>query len=120
MKHTEEKILLLKVYYETRRGVGHTSALVNGIANTDPIVLGRDLDDLRNTSRMAGKVLYPSVSWVTFPKGMYGQNRPLVVTETALVQILGEVLEELKQSRAENYILKEMLRAAYNWRNDEE
>lgn len=111
MKNTEEKILLLKIYYETRRQVGHTSALVKGIMNTDPIVLGRDADDLRNASRMAQKVLYPSVSWETFPDGMYGQNRPLVITETALVQILGEVLVELKQARAETFILKEMLHA---------
>jgi hypothetical protein len=120
-KRTEEKLTLLRLYFTSRRGVGHTSALVKGIANTERLlVLASDISEIRYIARMAQRMLIPPVTWENFPDGMYGESRPLVITEQALVQILGDALEELKQSRAENYILKDMLRASYNWRNDEE
>ena len=115
MSKVEEKMTLLKLYFDNRRGVGHTLALVRGIANSDAMVMGQNMDDLRHVSRLSQKIFVPAVAWEDdrFVDLIALQGRPLVVTETALIGIMSDAMKELQQARSEIHILKEMLHVAY-------
>lgn len=115
MKTVEEKITLLRLYFLTRRGVGHSSALVNGIANMDSVILARDFDDLKYMSRMSRKMFVPAITWTDDRfMDITATDKPLVITDAAIVQILGEVLDELKFVRGELQIAWEILHAMWS------
>jgi len=99
------KIEAIKDYFETRRGCGHTFAMVNGVLNTYCVTVV-----VHNHS--FGKVLQRMcqrevdfVTWDNLDK-LHGSNNALVIDNEAMFQILGDALELIRQLRGENSRLK--------------
>jgi len=103
MQDKAEKIALLKTYFDTRRG--HTFAMVNGIANTENVlVLVHSQNYGKDIQRMCQKKI-TFVSWDNLDR-LKGSNNALVIDNAAMSQILGDALEMLRELRAENSLLK--------------
>ncbi len=105
MQDKVEKIALLKTYFDTRRGRGHTFAMVNGVANTENVtVIVHSQNYGKDIQRMCQKRIN-LVSWDNLDK-LRGSNNALVIDNAAMSQILGDALEMLRELRAENSRLK--------------
>ena len=109
MQDKAEKIVLLKTYLDTRRGRGHTFAMVNGVANTENVtVIVHNQSYGKDIQRMCQKRIN-LVSWDDLDK-LRGSNNALVIDNAAMSQILGDALEMLRELRAENSLLKAGIR----------
>jgi hypothetical protein len=109
MQNKDEKIALLKTYFDTRRGRGHTFAMVNGVANTENVtVVVHNLNYGKDIQRMCQKKIN-LVSWDNL-EGLRNSNNALVIDNAAISQILGDALDMLRDLRAENSRLRDKLR----------
>ena len=109
MQDKAEKIALLKTYLDTRRGRGHTFAMVNGVANTENVtVIVHNQNYGKDIQRMCQKRIN-LVSWDDLYK-LRGSNNALVIDNAAMSKILGDALEMLRELRAENSLLKAGIR----------
>jgi hypothetical protein len=103
----EERLILLKTYLDTRRGVGHTLARVKGLNEMpNAIVLVSSPNEGRHIENMARQRLR-TFTWDNHDlfKTLMGSDRPLVIDNGALSAILKDALDLLRQARQENYVL---------------
>ena len=101
----DEKLAVLKMYFDTRRGRGHTHAMVEGAANVENVsVLVHSMRYGKDIERLCGKKI-TIITWESL-EGLCGSNNALVIDNSAMSQILGDALEELRKLRSENSILK--------------
>jgi len=107
MNNAEEKIAFLVAYYSTRRGVGHTLALTQGLIRTDDVVvIVADLDDKRYMEQQTGKKL-KTVLLDDMHMGLRGSYSPLIISDHATTVLLHGILETLKEYRSEVYEWKD-------------
>lgn len=103
---TANKISWLRAYIDTRRGVGHTFTMVNGVRNND---VGAVVLVVSQTHANQFKKECPKetrfVAWDDLDK-IKGLSKPLAVDNFTLSQILGDVLDAFNQLREENEQLK--------------
>lgn len=105
---TAEKIARLKVYYSTRRGVGHTRAMILGAANTERvIVLAHNMrhgEDIKDRCRNAKIITWDRLD------GLNGESSPLLIDHWALMEILSDAQKMLGELQEENTKLVSALR----------
>ena len=111
--HKEERLILLKTYLDTRRGVGHTLARVKGL-NEMPgaMVLVSSPNEGKNIENLARQRLR-TFTWdnAEMFKTLMGSDSPLVIDNGALSEILRDALDLLRQARQENYVLIDEIRS---------
>lgn len=77
----------LLAYFSSRRRVGHTTAMLEGVKNSDCIVLVSS-ENIANSL----KKLYPNTKFITEGtlenNGLDGYNKPLLIDHTVLIDIL--------------------------------
>lgn len=106
--NTEEKLNWLKLYFTTRRGVGHTYTMIHGVkSNKDNCaVLVRNSIESNAVYREVGGKGFPIFSWDGDGiERMRGLRQALVIDNNAMISILGDALEEIRKLRVENAIL---------------
>jgi hypothetical protein len=109
---TEEKLNWLKLYFDTRRAVGHSYTMINGVkGNIDKCaVMVRHQAESRYLFSMAG-AKFRTFSWDD-PYGvekLRGLKCALVIDNNAMISILGDALEEIRRLRAENVLLNSVV-----------
>ena len=109
MQDEAGKISLLKTYFDTRRGSGHTLAMVNGIANMENVTVivhnhryGKDIQ------RICGRRVN-FISWDEIDK-LRGSSNALVIDNSGMSLILGDALEMRRKLMVENLLLKEYIK----------
>jgi hypothetical protein len=106
---TAEKLALLKMYFDTRRGAGHTRAMIQGAINAKDVIIlshnhryGHDLQRGCRHARI--------ISWEDGLGDLKGRGGPLVIDNAAMAVVLGDVLDMLKELQVENALIKRQLR----------
>ena len=114
----EERLMMLKLYLDTRRGVGHTYAQVKGIENIpNTVVVVTHPHEARHIENLARKRI-KYITWDNLDLTLLrGQDVPLVVDNHALSQIIGDALDLLRQARQDNYVLIDEIRSLRNERS---
>lgn len=101
----EEKLVLLKAYYDTRRGVGHTTVMMKGVVGSQHAIVlahtARYAEDLRNIYGRETQI----VTWDALDR-LLGRRDALVIDNAAMITILGDALEVMRKLRSENSILR--------------
>lgn len=101
MQDKLERIALLKAYLETRRGRGHTFAMVHGVANTENVtVIACNQSHVKHIQGMCQKKIN-FVPWNNL-EGLRGSDNAIAIDNAAMAQILGDALEAVREMRAEN------------------
>ena len=102
MKDIREILLDLAQYYRATRGVGHTRTLVHGIANSEePVIImsGTEVHakDIANQSGNP-KSGYGYHEWASYAdtNKLLGVRSPLAIDHWAIMELIGEILPELK------------------------
>ena len=102
----EQKLLMLKLYFDTRRQEGHTLAMVKGAENIQATVIVREPFHSDYIERMANRKRWIRyVSWDRFD--LHGLRGPLVIDNAAMSEILGDALDLLREARKENHLLRD-------------
>lgn len=107
--NTLERISIIKTYFDTRRGAGHTAALVDGISRAKDVIFlvstKRYADSFHG--RLGKNVRVSPVSDLDILRGSFSA---LVIDNSALVELLGDALAELGILRRENFELREAIK----------
>jgi hypothetical protein len=113
--HNLERLAILKTYFDTRRGCGHTFAMMNGVVNTDPspVILVHSASYAQDLQKFSPKRMLRTVSWDGLER-LKGLNSALVIDNAAMSNILGDALEEIRKLRAENSLLRADALGIYN------
>ncbi len=105
----EQKLLMLKLYFDTRRHEGHTLAMVKGTENIQATVIVREPFHSDYIERMSNRKRWVRyVSWERFD--LHGLRGPLVIDNAAMTAILEDALDLLRNARAENYLLRDEIK----------
>lgn len=104
-----EIINTIKTYLDTRRGVGHTYSLVNGVKNSDTIVLVRHRQNEKEINQMAGKKVN-CISLEQVPYQLRGYNKPLAIDNFALSELLGFTFDIIHEYQEETNLLRSQIR----------
>jgi len=104
---TTEKLNWLKLYFDTRRGLGHTYTMINGVKNNVDkcAVLVRNQSEAKYMFDMAGKG-FRTFSWDGDFDRIRGLRFALVIDNNAMISILEDALDEIRKLRADNTALK--------------
>lgn len=92
----------LRNYYLSTRGVGHTTTVVSGANNTDSLILFPTRASVR-----AAEFAHPGIKGVSITdltEGLKGCNKPLVLDNSAVTDLLNAALTEI--NRLENRPIK--------------
>ena len=80
-------------YFKTTRQVGHTTAMLEGAKNSDCIVLVKNHEHRKLLER-----IHPGLKTTTLysPNALRGQNKPLLIDNDTMVEILSMALHEIE------------------------
>jgi len=99
---TKEKLEILRNYYYSTRGKGHTTLMRKGTDNVkDKLVLCYNYqsgEDLRFKNNEL-------ISWHGLKK-LYGHNKPLAIDNGTMTVILESAIEEIERLEEENIKLR--------------
>lgn len=109
----EEKLLFLSSYYTALPKVGHTHALIHGIANTERVMV------LTQTHEQGQAIQRQCASFVHLMDLdhlhlLFGKDNPLVIDNEALSQLFKEAVDEIWKLKRENSDLHARLALAEN------
>jgi hypothetical protein len=104
---TTDKLDQLLYYFTSRRRVGHTKAMLCGVANTEKItVMVANEVDKRYVWNYA-----PNAQFVTWEHpNLLGKNDPLVLDNHALTNLIQDVLSIIGRLEKENEGLRKELK----------
>jgi len=115
----EERLQILKLYFDTRRQAGHTYTMLQGAANMDSLIMVRSKVHAHHLQQMAMKKL-ATIAWDEFNiDELLNSIVPLIIDASALSEILGDALDLLRQERSKNYQLLDEIRVLRH-RHDQE
>ncbi len=95
----------LVVYFQSRRGVGHTWAMLHGaLASKDCIVVASDKRQQQefNLEGVPRSRIIP----LSELSCLHGESAPVVIDHHALVMMLGDLVRENQELRAHNAKLR--------------
>lgn len=99
-----EILAWIKSYYTSRRGVGHTFAMIHGARDQDNcIVVAHDhkyASDLKR--QLHGHTV---IALSDIPQALHGKNDPLVLDHWALVALIDGIFKDIARLQEEMYRL---------------
>jgi hypothetical protein len=103
------KIAILREYFATRRGCGHTRAMLQGAMNVERVSVLIPSNSFRGyiEDKLRGKKV-TFVSWQGI-EGLGASSNPLVIDNAATFLILGDALDEIRKLRSEISLLRAMI-----------
>lgn len=109
MLDESERLLTLLIYLRSRRAVGHTQTMINGVANSDNVIVLVGYKQFGDEiSRQCGKKI-DCVAWSNIEIGLLGKNAPIAIDNSAMLEILGDALGTIKELRSENQRLNSIV-----------
>jgi hypothetical protein len=102
MLDKSERLLILLTYLRSRKAVGHTQAMIKGVANSDNVIVLASHEQFGyEVSRQCGKKV-DCVSWNNVEVGLFGKKSPIAIDNSAMLEILEDALEVIRDLRQEN------------------
>jgi len=108
MNDTLEKLQELKQYYDNNTGVGNTFLLLHGLLShkTSAIVMSHSFDYGRKLI-VKTYIAHNVITWNTLrPSTLRGVRLPLVVDNSAMVEILSAAINQIEELKNEIRELK--------------
>lgn len=94
-----EQLAILKAYYSSRRGVGHTKTMILGAKNIDNVVV------MVHTQRYASQLKreLPNAKFVLWEdfRDLQGRSAPLVIDNSAFFEILHDIFYAFRDLQEE-------------------
>jgi hypothetical protein len=95
---TLDRLKLLRDYYESTRGVGHTTAMLEGAKNTGGVIImavTRYIAEMFTATCESAK----AISWREVDR-LTEMGAPLAIDNSAMFEILNDAISEIETLRA--------------------